>query len=82
MAIIGPSFIARLERFAFQDRPWSCSLRKSFRVVSSCISHEYPDLKPWLRLVRMLLYSKRLIIFLQMMCSRILQVTDVSDTGR
>ena len=44
-------------------------------------SQEYPDLKPWFKFVRIIFFSRCLRRCLQMMCSSILQVTDVSDTG-
>ena len=61
--------------------PLSCSCRKSLIVVISWVSQEYPDLKPWFKFVRILFFSRRFRRCLQMMCSSILQVTDVSDTG-
>jgi hypothetical protein len=59
--------------------PLSCSCRKSLIVVISWVSQEYPDLKPWF--LRILFFSRCFRRCLQMMCSSILQVTDVSDTG-
>ena len=61
--------------------PLSCSCRKSLIVLISWVSQEYPDLKPWFKFVRILFFSGCLRRCLQMMCSSILQVTDVSDTG-
>jgi hypothetical protein len=61
--------------------PLSCSCKKSLIVVISWVSQEYPDLKPWFIFVRILFFSRCFRRCLQMMCSSILQVTDVSDTG-
>ena len=38
--------------------PVSKEEKRSCMVVRSCVSHEKPDLKPWLRSVRMLCSSR------------------------
>ena len=32
---------------------WSYDCSRSFKVTISCVSHEYPDLNPWFKDVRM-----------------------------
>ena len=54
----------------------------SLIVTSSCDSHEWCSLKPnWLSAM-MLDHSKYFINWLTMMCSIVLQITEVNDMGR
>ena len=57
-------------------------LARSSIVAMSCVSDEWPERKPWLRWVRMLFSSNWDIIDLLMICSRMFDRTDVSETGR
>ena len=50
-------------------------------VRSSCDSHEWPLLKPCWKGVRKLWFLRWIRMWLQIICSRILQQTLVSDTG-
>ena len=55
--------------------------------VSNCISHEWPFLNQWFRLVRILCLSKWLWRWRQMICSSRddvlnLHATDVKETGQ
>lgn len=60
----------------------SLHLGVSSRRVISCVSHDRPFLKPCWKSTKMLLASQCYIICLKIVCSRTLQQTEVSDTGR
>ena len=62
--------------------PESKDVSRSCTVVMSWVSVEYPALKPWFRCVRIFCDSKWEMMWMKMMCSSVLQDTDVSEIGR
>ena len=58
-----------------------CDFSRSCNVTRNCVSVEYPDLKPWLRLVSILYLSKCFNRWLHIMCSSNLHGTEVNETG-
>ena len=49
--------------------------------MRSWVSHEYPERKPWFTSVRVLFFSKWFSMLRQIMCSRSLEITGVSEIG-